>query len=256
MSAIQSDAAEFALAACTAQDRGGRAEQQDRVAILRSRRLPRAALGLLADGLGGRSGGALAAEQTVMVAQRLFDGFGAGDPVAEFFEDLVTEVHTVIRLSAMTIALEPHTTLAAVLLQPGRVDWCHVGDSRIYHFRGNRVAHRSCDDTYAAQLVAEGRLKPDKARLHPSAGLLTQALGGQRRPHPTLGGVREPDIRDRFALCSDGLWAHVSDAEMAGFVDSLPPRQAAEQLLTLAAERARGQGDNCSIVLFRLEPAA
>jgi PPM family protein phosphatase len=253
---VQSPGSALVLSACAAQHPGDRAEQQDRVAVLRSRRAPRSALGLLADGLGGRSGGSLAAEQALVVAQRLFDDFADGGPVERFFEDLVAEIQVVVQLSGVTTGLEPHTTLAAVLLQPSRVDWCHVGDSRVYHFRGARLATRTLDDTFGEQLIAEGRLPVDRARSHPSAGLLTQALGGDRRPHPTVAGVRDPQDIDRFLLCSDGLWSQVTDTELGEIIDRHPPREAAELLVDLARHRAGGRGDNCSMVIFKMAAAA
>jgi serine/threonine protein phosphatase PrpC len=256
MSVVQSTGAEFVVAGCTGQHVGDRAEQQDRVAILRSALAPRSVLGLLADGLGGRSGGALAAEQVLLVAQRLFDQFRDDDPVERFFEDLVHEVHTVLRLSAITAHLEPHSTLAAVVVRPARIDWCHVGDSRVYHFRGLRTLSRSTDDTFTEHLISTQRLSPDRARLHPSGARLTQALGGTRTPHPNIGGTRTPGPRDSVLLCSDGLWAHFEDRELARIVHEHPAREASERLIESARDRARGHGDNCSLVLLKREASA
>ncbi len=75
-------------------------------------------LGLLADGVGGRSGGALASEQVVTTAQRRFDEHGPNDPIERFFEDLVAEIHVVLQLAGTTASLQPHSTLVAVLVQP------------------------------------------------------------------------------------------------------------------------------------------
>jgi len=255
MNSVQAPPHLFSIAACAAQDRGDRPEQQDRVAILRGRRAPRCVLGLLADGVGGRAGGSLASEQVMATAQRLFDEHGADDPADRFFEDLVAEVHVVLQLAGVTAALEPHSTLAAVLVQPHRVDWCHVGDSRVYHVRDGRVAHRSLDDTYGEQLRREGRMSAERARLHPSAGRLTQALGGTRVPCPTVAGIREPRIGDAFLLCSDGAWRDLADAEIAEAIDAGAPRGVLGDLLGRARGRAQGRGDNCSMVLLRLDAA-
>lgn len=209
-------------------------------------------LALLADGLGGKSGGAMAAAEVITVAQRLFDGFRPGESARDFFECLLEEVNTVLCLTGMTSNLEPHTTLVMVLVQSGRMDWCHVGDSRLYQFRGPRLLHRTTDHTYAQRLIDSGRFSAERARLHPSAGLLTQALGGKRRPAATHGGTAEALAGDRFLLCSDGLWAHFSDDELATVIDNLPVREAAETLINGARIRAQGRGDNCSLVLLSL----
>ena len=255
MTPVQESPHVFSIAACSAQDRGDRPEQQDRVAILRGRRAPRCVLGLLADGVGGRAGGSLASEQVMSTARRLFDAHGPDDPADRFFEDLVAEVHVVLQLAGITAGLEPHSTLAAVLVQPHRVDWCHVGDSRVYHLRDGQLVHRSLDDTYGEHLRREGRLSAERAQLHPSAGRLTQALGGSRVPCPTVSGIREPRIGDAFLLCSDGAWRDLADAEIARAVQSDAPRDALASLIGRARDRARGNGDNCSMVLLRLDEA-
>jgi serine/threonine protein phosphatase PrpC len=253
--AVQISPVAFGVAGCTAQHRGDRAEQQDRVAILIGRRAPRCALGLLADGIGGRSGGALASDQVMHTAQLRFDEFATDDPADRFFEDLVHEIHVVLQLSGATTRLQPHSTLAAVLVRPGRVDWCHVGDSRIYHVRDGRVIGRTVDDTYLEQLLAEGRMSAERARLHPSASLLTQALGGSRPPCPNLRVLRDPRPGDAFLMCSDGAWSALPDEEISEAVFRHPPRDAAESLLGQARARADGHGDNCSLVLLQLTPA-
>jgi serine/threonine protein phosphatase PrpC len=256
MTPVQTVPLAFAVAGCAAQHRGDRPEQQDRVAILRGRRSPRSVLGLLADGVGGRSGGALASEQVVATAQRRFDEHGAGEPAGRFFEDLVAEIHVVLQLAGATASLQPHSTMVAVLVQPDRVDWCHVGDSRLYHVRDGRVAHRTVDDTLGNRLLREPRMTPDRARLHPSRALLTQALGGSRTPVPTIGGLRDPRAGDAFLLCSDGAWSALSDVEIGDAIAASPPREALGGLLEAARARADGHGDNCSMVLLKLEPAA
>ena len=253
MTPVQTDPAAFTVAGCAVQHRGDRVEQQDRVAILRGRRVPRCVLGLLADGIGGRSGGALASEQVITTAQRRFDEHGPTDAAERFFEDLVAEIHVVLQLAAVTSALQPHSTLAAVLVQPQRVDWCHVGDSRIYHVRDGEVCTRTIDDTMAERLARERNFDPERARLHPSADVLTQALGGSRVPYPNIGGISDPRVGDGFLLCSDGAWSQLANAEIGEAVAKMAPRSAVSGLLGLARDRADGHGDNCSMVLLRLE---
>ena len=255
MTPVQTDRLAFTISGCAAQHRGDRPEQQDRVAILRGRRAPRCVLGLLADGVGGRSGGALASDQVVSTAQRRFDEHGPDDAVERFFEDLVAEIHVVLQLAGATAALQPHSTLVTVLVQPDRVDWCHVGDSRLYHVRDGAVVQRTVDDTLGERMLRERRMSADRVRLHPSRGLLTQALGGSRVPVPTFGSVRDPRPGDAFLLCSDGAWSELGEDEIGRAIADASPRDALASLLGAARERADGHGDNCSMVLLRLEPA-
>lgn len=242
------------LAVCTAQHQGDRDEQQDRVALLASDLDPRCALGVLADGLGGRSGGALAAENVLLTCQSRFRSFTpSAEPVDAFFRSLVDEAHTVLKLTAITSRLEPHTTFAALLVQPERVDWCHVGDSRVYHLRDGKVAHRTEDHSLAQRLARDGIEPSVPVKGNPAADRLIHSLGARERPDADVGGIADPRAGDSFLICSDGLWRHVDGAEIATIIADEPVRDAAETLVGLARERARGKGDNCSLVLVRLE---
>lgn len=245
--------AELLISGFTAQDLGDRSEQQDRVAILTSPNAPGCALGVLADGMGGRSGGALAAENVILTSRRRFGEYGRGESSEAFFHSLVDEVHTVLRLTSVTSGLEPHSTFASVLVQPDRVDWCHVGDSRIYHIRERKLLHCTSDHTYMQELINTGKMSAERARLHPSANTLVNALGSHRQPVPTLGSLPDaPRDGDTFLLCSDGLWNYFHAGEIVLIVDSMPLREAAQTLIARARQRARGHGDNCSLILLRL----
>ncbi len=240
-----------------AQDQGDRSEQQDRIAILTSPNAPGCAFGVLADGMGGKSGGALAAENVVLTSKLRFDEFSRNEPIEPFLNALVSEVHTILRLTAMTSGLDPHSTFAAVLLQPDRVDWCHVGDSRIYHIRDRKLMHCTSDHTVFHELVQLRKISAERARLHPSANSLVNALGAERNPVATFGSLPQPQAGDTFLLCSDGLWNYFHAGEIVLVIESMPLREAAQTLISRARARANGQGDNCSLILLRLaEPAA
>ena len=254
MREVQSDA-QLRLVGCAAQHRGDRAEQQDRVAVLASARAPHCALGVLADGVGGCAGGALAAENVVRTSARCFDDFAPGDDVEVFFLRLVDELNTVLHVAGATAGLNPHSTFAAILVQPDRVDWCHVGDSRVYHVRDGRMLHCTIDHSVAESIGktpnGEGALQ--QPGLSPNA--LTDALGTRRAPRPALAGMREPRAGDTFLLCSDGLWNQVGADEIARELAEGPPRAAAERLVATARARAGGRGDNCSLVLLSVTSA-
>jgi PPM family protein phosphatase len=253
----QTQKVEFQILGCTGQHLGDRREQQDRVGILRSQSAPRCALALLADGVGGRSGGAIAAENVMMASQRLFDEFNPKhDSVELFFAALVNEVHTILGLSAYTSKTDPHSTMVALLLQPERADWCHVGDSRLYFFRNGIEYGRTADHTLAAKMIAEGTMTPERAILHPNAMHLVHTLGGERAPEASMDSVDHLQHGDRFLLCSDGLWSYFHDPELAHATRSADLKDNSKQLIIAARARANGHGDNCSLVLMGVENKA
>jgi len=53
--------------------------------------------------------------------------------------------------------------------------------------------------------------------------------------------------------CSDGVWHYFSPTELGSVVDSLSPREATEFLIEKARSRARGGGDNLSLVIVKIE---
>ncbi len=242
------------MSACVAQHRGDRAEQQDRVAVIPSPISARCVLGVLADGVGGRSGARHAAEAVIRSARRSFARFDpARDSAHDFFERLVRDLHDLLRDDGARAGLSPHSTFAAVLLEPTRAVWCHVGDSRVYRVRRGLPPRHTSDHRYERLLIEQGRLPPERARLHPQAARLVHCLGAAHRPRPTIGSTRAIGADDCFVLCSDGIWEHLSTSEIADLATALPPRAAAGSMIDIARERARGNGDNCSVALLRVD---
>ena len=147
---------------CVATHIGDRQDQQDRVAIITSPRNPGAVLAIVADGMGGRTGGRKAADQVISTAENLFQDMSHRDStLRDLLLHLAAEAHTIIRLTAIAAEKEPHSTLCALIIQKQSAVWAHVGDSRLYYFRGGKLMHRTEDHTYAA---AAARRRPDRGR--------------------------------------------------------------------------------------------
>jgi serine/threonine protein phosphatase PrpC len=151
--------------------------------------------------------------------------------------------------------MDPHSTAVMLLLQPGRVTWGHCGDSRLYHFRGKELVRRSVDHSYVEHLIATGKITPGQALNHPNRNVLLASLGGQDDPKITIDATDSLLAGDAFVLCSDGLWAYFDDAEMGALVADNSARQACEQLIEKARERAKGGGDNLSLAIIKLVEA-
>jgi PPM family protein phosphatase len=251
----QTKLTELQVHGCTGQHLGDRKDQQDRVAILTSQSAPRCVLGVVADGVGGRTGGALASQNVLMAAQRLFDDFDPKKPVETFFDEFVSEIHTILGLTHYTSRLDPHSTLAAVLVQPDRADWCHVGDSRLYFFRNAIEMARTEDHTLAQKLMTDG-IARDRAMMHPSANHLVNTLGGVNTPKAAQGHVIGLQPGDRFLVCTDGLWAYFTSEELALLTEPSELKDNSARLITVARKRAKGNGDNCSLVLLGLDKKA
>ncbi|MBU1237613.1 MAG: protein phosphatase 2C domain-containing protein [Gammaproteobacteria bacterium] len=242
------------IQACTAQHIGDRQEQQDRVAIFPHPKTKGALLAAVADGMGGHTGGALAAEQVLHSANSSFSAIGLGPQyVRDMLESGINDAHDAIRLTRYTSEQDPHSTACLLILQPGQVDWAHCGDSRIYHFRDGKLIKRSVDHSYVMDLVQRGFMTEEQAEEHPNKNILISCLGDRDAPRIEYGKAQPLVAGDCFLLCTDGLWAYFSDIELGRVLREKPPRQAAEWLIDAARSRAEGRGDNCSLAIVRLK---
>jgi serine/threonine protein phosphatase PrpC len=185
--------------------------------------------------------------------------FEATAPSAEFVADMlrsgIVDAHDGIRLTRYTSEQDPHSTACLLVLQPGRGDWAHCGDSRIYHFRDGALLNRTADHSYVADLVRKGFLTEVQAEQHPNKNILVSCLGDKDAPQIDCGESAPLVAGDCFLLCSDGLWAYFPDEELGRVLRDFPPRKAAELLINTARARARGRGDNCSLAIVRLKEA-
>lgn len=244
----------FSIETCTAQHIGDRAEQQDRVGLFAHPTQKGTLLAVLADGMGGHTGGALAAEQVVQSAKSNFQSgaLGAGE-IQKMLAAGINDAHDGIKLTAMSSEADPHSTACLFVLQPGRADWSHCGDSRIYHYRDGIRVSRTFDHSHVMNLVKMGYLTEAQAETHPQKNLLISCLGDNDPPKIDFGETLPLVGGDCFLLCSDGLWAYFSDDELGRVLNDYPVRQAAEILINSARDRAKGHGDNCSLAIVRLK---
>lgn len=248
----------YRLSATTGLHRGDRAYQQDQVEIIAHDRTPGCLLAVLADGMGGKSGGRKAADQVLLTAHQLFERYAPSrDDAADTLKQLVLESHLMIKLTAITAEEEPHSTVAAFMVSPSReCDIVHAGDSRVYHFRGADMVSRSIDHSYVQRLVDEGSITEDEANVHPQSNLLTGCLGTHQDPPLAHNRIDRLEIGDCVMACSDGLWHYFTPREFGAILNALSPREACEMLVSKARQRARGGGDNLSLAVVRIDPLA
>lgn len=208
----------------------------------------------VADGMGGHAAGEVASSVAIGVFE------GATVTVAE---DLVALVR---RANRAVIERAEHdaelagmgTTLCSVALVhdevgsdgsvgADRMVIANVGDSRVYLLHDGALTQITTDHSLVEDLVREGRLSPEEARLHPKRNILTRVLGNVDDLE-----VDSWDVLcrrgDRFLLCSDGLFNEVDDDRIASVLRRLElPEEAARELLRLANEG--GGRDNITVVV-------
>jgi serine/threonine protein phosphatase PrpC len=246
----------YRLTAATGIHRGDREYQQDQVALISHPRAPGCVLAIVADGMGGRSGGRKASDQVMLTAKQLFERYSPeSDDASSLLKQIVQESHLVIKLTAISAEQEPHSTVAAFLINPaGDCHWVHAGDSRIYYFHGGALVKRTMDHSYVQTLVERGELTEEEANVHPQSNILMGCLGAEEEPPADLNFIDQMQPGDVLMACSDGVWHYFSPNELASVLSSLSPREASEFLIEKARSRGRGGGDNLSLVIIKLEP--
>ena len=247
---------QYKIEAGTGQHIGDRQEQQDRTALFAAPRAPGYLMAIVADGMGGMSGGALAAEQVIRTAKQAFDLFSPQtDSVEKLLAGIAHDAHTIIKLTAISSEKKPHSTVVALVITAERTAvWMHVGDSRLYRFDGPNCAERTVDHSYVEMLLQQGKLSREEAQNHRLSNVLVSALGShETEPQVTIRRHEGLKAGDAFLLCSDGLWHYFADKELAAAVAVNSPRQASEMLINKVRERTTdGKGDNCTLAIVKL----
>jgi serine/threonine protein phosphatase PrpC len=239
---------------------GARQENQDRIAVVER---DNAVLLIVADGLGGYAGGGFAAETLVQTIAKSFQKVKqpfAEHPVigqpAEFLALSILNAHKVINARAKAFKkLSPRTTCVACLIQNGFAYWAHVGDSRLYHFRDDRVISRTIDHTTTEQLRQEGVWDSKKQSSAKLKSHLLKCVGGPHRPRVTLGEETRLMPGDTIFLCSDGVWGAFNNDQIAEYLQSDSLDDALEEMLYDAEGIMKQACDNLSAIAFRWDDA-
>lgn len=204
---------------------------------------------VVADGMGGHNAGEVASALAIATVR---SGARGGIFTADQFRELVQQANTAIYTASLDDSTQSGmgTTLTALAVVPGEepaVLVANVGDSRTYLFRHNVLSRVSVDHSYVQELVNEGIITPEEARVHPRRNIVTRAMGIDR--HVAVD-VFEQHVRtgDRLLLCSDGLVDEVPDADIARILaEHSNPQEAAEALVLVA--NANGGRDNTTVIV-------
>ena len=102
-------------------------------------------------------------------------------------------------------------------------------------------------------LVESGEITAEEANVHPQSNILTGCLGTEDSPPISQHFIAQLRADDTLIACSDGVWHYFTANEIGSAVSMLSPREATEFLIQKARSRARGTGDNLSLVIVKLE---
>jgi serine/threonine protein phosphatase PrpC len=215
---------------------GGRQTNQDALGMVEQDSL---ACFVVSDGAGGHEGGEIASN---IVVNAVLDSFVrdlsfGSRAMQSYIEEAIVKVAQG-KCEDQSRA-DMSATVAAVLVDRKNrsVLWGHMGDTRIYLFRGCKVCSVTKDHTVVQQLVDAGYCKPEETRTNPHRSTLFAAIGaeGDVRPAVCDGGLAIRD-GDALLICSDGFWEWVGEAEMEHALAGATSVQAWLDQMTRVAE--------------------
>jgi protein phosphatase len=219
---------------------------------------------LVADGIGGRAGGERASAMVVKETTQYLMGaakwfFRLDDPDEHVRLRLLQEAlnridRQIIEEGQENPALAGMgTTLTAASVVGTDLFVVHVGDSRAYLFRDEKLEQLTTDHTLVQELVDQGVLSPQAARSHRLHGVLTKALGGKPGVDAEFIKLRLAS-GDRLLLCTDGLSEMVPDNQMTEILRLHPdPTDACDTLVGAALDA--GGMDNVTVIVAAISAA-
>lgn len=220
---------------------------------------------VVADGIGGHASGEVASH---MAVRHVIEALrrASGRSLLPAMVEAVKEANRAVFASSQSKELWKGmgTTLTIAVVEDGKLYLAHIGDSRAYLIRQDRIVQLTVDHTWAQEAIEAGRLTPEEARIHPNRNVLKRYVGimpdvevdtrvmpldGEGKPDPGHQPIPlQPG--DVVLLCTDGLHDVVSDDQILEIVRSNPGDQAVQALIRAA--NAAGGPDNISVALIEM----
>jgi serine/threonine protein phosphatase PrpC len=211
--------------------------------------LPAAGLWAVADGMGGHAAGDVASR---MIVEALC-GVTRRERPSELLDDVEDRLCAVNSQLYRTAAAGKGgmcgSTVAVLLAFGGYCLSVWAGDSRIYRSRAGLLSCITRDHTEVQALLDEGVLDAAAAGQHGSQNVITRAVGGAQDLYLDLE-LRELQHRDRYLLCSDGLYKELADERLAAHLAANDPEGACRALLKEALGGVCSDNVSVAVVQF------
>lgn len=204
---------------------------------------------VVADGMGGHTGGKQASSIAVnTVGKKYFEStLKPPEALKEAIVSANSEIHRTSESSSQHSTMG--TTCTSMVLIEDKAIIGHVGDSRVYRIINDKIEQITDDHTKVQEMLKQGVLTPEEAKVYPSKSVLARALGVEKNVKVDI----LPDIPLKagqiFLICSDGL-AKVNENEIVSIISENSIAESCNKLVDLANER--GGKDNVTVQLIKL----
>jgi PPM family protein phosphatase len=203
---------------------------------------------MVSDGMGAHAAGELASKMavdTITLSYFKLPDRSPAEALRKAVEEANARIHARGQDNPDFKGMGTTTTALALLPQGALV--AHVGDSRAYRLRGNRLEQLSFDHSLVWEMMAGGKLADKEVPGYIPKNIITRSLGPSEKVQVDLEGPFPLVEGDTFLLCSDGLSGPVADEEIGVIMGTLPPEEAVRVLVDLA--NLRGGPDNITVLI-------
>ncbi len=209
---------------------------------------------IVCDGMGGHAAGDIASQGAIDSIKRyLQDGkvtmLDTPNSIQNAIEFANYKLREMVKQNQALYGMG--TTCVLALFQKTEMFIAHAGDSRLYLIRNNKIEQLSKDHSTVQNLIDAGVLTASEALVSEKRNQITKAIGIFDKVDPTVTkeaiGLKQ---NDKILLCSDGLTAHVSDAEIQEIVNANADVQDAA-LKLIEKANAGGGSDNITVQLIQ-----
>lgn len=209
---------------------------------------------IVADGMGGHTGGEIAANIVVSQIGKRFEvtgSVGNKEDAMNWLRDIVSEANSSIYkyTNEHTESAGMGTTIVVAILADSFLIMGNIGDSSGYVLKNAKLHKITEDHTLVNLLVKTGKLTKEEAKDHPRKNVLMRALGATTQVEMDIFDVEEHV--DGIMLCSDGLTNMLDDETIARVLNE--DKTIDEKLQKLIQKsNNRGGTDNVSIAFLDL----
>jgi len=209
---------------------------------------------IIADGMGGHNSGEVASKMAVdcvtskimaLSEQESEDGL-ISDALVSIIQTANKDIFENAQNCADNFGMG--TTLIVAMPKKDKMHIGHVGDSRAYRIRKGKIHRITTDHSYIEELLRNGTINLEEAKIHPKKNLITRALGSEElEVDYYLSDLKSDDV---FIFCTDGLTNMVDEDTIENVCNSKDPQQACDDLVELANDN--GGEDNITIIAVKI----
>lgn len=233
-------------------DQGGREYNEDFCIVARH---GKNLCAIVADGLGGHGGGALASHTAIDAVKDCLERGAPDQAVGENDISRWFDAANELVLQMQTKDCEMKTTMALVCLTLGSDSFfaAHLGDTRIYQFTDGVLEYMSFDHSVSRMAVVAGEIAMEDIRFHSDRNKLYKAIGKCDEAAPEIKELStRPNVRNAVLICTDGFWEYVTEEKMVETLrNAATPQKWIEAMARHIKKHAKKNNDNnTAIALF------